>query len=113
LRDAVRGKRIVLVVSETAKSSKRVQDEILWALDADPEIWAKHYVVERVILPIRLGPPSLLDNWRLEWDDIDVIEVLRVLNMIDFSGWEDPVRFEHACLRLLDGLRNTGLPWRI
>jgi len=84
---------VLLVLSEHSMSSDWVEHEVRTARELGKELGRD-----------TLCPVALDDSWKSSRWPKRVMEQIMEYNILDFSGWEDDVKFEGIFRKLIDGL---------
>jgi hypothetical protein len=84
---------VLLVLSEHSLKSDWVEHEVRTARELEKELGRD-----------TLCPVALDDSWKDSPWPKRVMEQVMEYNILDFSGWEDDVKFEGMFRRLIDGL---------
>lgn len=71
--------------------------------------WVEHEVNEARKLAKELGrdtlcPVALDDSWKNSKWEKRLMEQIKKYNILDFSGWQDPAKFDDMFRKLIDGL---------
>ena len=84
---------VLLVVSENSLKSDWVEHEVRTARELEKEIGRD------VLCPVALD-----DSWKSSRWPKRIMEQIMEYNILDFSEWEDDVKFEGMFRKLIDGL---------
>ena len=88
------GRTVLLVLSEHSLNSDWVEHEVRTARQLEKDI-------ERDVL----CPVALDDSWKSSRWPKRIMEQIMEYNILEFSAWEDDVKFEEMFRRLIDGLQ--------
>lgn len=84
---------MLLILSEHSRSSDRVEHEVRTARQLEKDM-------ERDVL----CPIALDDSWKSNRWPKRIMEQITEYNILDFSEWENDVKFEGMFRKLIDGL---------
>jgi uncharacterized protein YjbI with pentapeptide repeats len=98
--------RLLLVLSSASMSSNWVATEVAHARRRESR------EQRQILFPIALVAFDEIRRWQSFDADTgtDIARDVRQYFIPDFSGWRDPLQFEHALARLLRDLRATDTP---